>query len=333
MKIAISASHTVNATSNYGVCKQLGTLADSLVDQNHTVALFANFNSHTKARLFTEPRFKVPAEDESNYAAYAMITQSESFDILHSHNLAPLYLHKYAQAPICFSVMWGHYSQEELQLFKTFNMVHYIAQSEYIKNIYPDLNWAGVIYNAVNTKDFTPVAKPTGNYLLYLGRILENKGPHTLIQHAQKLGESVILAGQIEDQLYFDTQIKPFLNEKIQYLGEVGYENKISLLQNAKALVNAGEVREACSNTIIEALACGTPVIAVDAGSNKELVNHGITGFVSPKPSDLSVYITQLHTIDRAACQEEALRRFSGELFAKNHIDLYSKIIKNKKTT
>lgn len=327
MKIAISASHTVDATSNYGVCKQLGTLADSLVDQNHAVTLFAYSNSKTKATLFTEPRFTVPKEDEANYAAYQMMLQSTSFDILHSHNLIPLYLSATVKTPICFSIMWGHYTPEELKLFKTFNTVHYIAQSEYIRDIYPELNWAGVIYNAVNTNDFKPIANPTNDYLLYLGRILENKGPHTLVQHAQKLGESVIIAGQIEDQQYFDTQIKPFLSEKIRYIGEIGYAEKIKLLQNAKALVNAGLVKEACSNTIIEALACGTPVVAVDAGSNKELVHHGISGFISPTPEDLSTYLMQIHTIDRVACRKEAVERFSGELFAQNHTTLYKKII------
>lgn len=331
MKIAITSSQTIDKKSNYGMCKRIATLADSLVTSGHHVDVYAKFNSKTKANLFKIKDYYIPTEDDFRFSIYHLVNNSQKYDIIHATDFIPILLSKSCKCPVLYTFAWGDYSKKELTLFENFKNVFYIAQSHYIKNKYKHINWAGVIYTGVDTNYFKPTKIKKEDYFLFLGRITKEKGIHLAVKLMKKTNQKFIIAGQIEDDDFFKKEIKPYLSKKIKYIGEANYQEKLKYLQNAKALLMLGKINESCSNSILESLACGTPVIARDTGSNSELVTNNLTGFIFTRENQLENIIKKINLINRTNCRQEAINRFSDKLNALEHIKLYRKIIKNEK--
>jgi len=328
MKIAISSTNIIDKKSPYGMCKRLGTLADALVDLGHQVDIYAQFDSKTKAKVYKTNKYQIDISEQNKIASYYLITHSQNYDIINATNRLMVYLSDVSKCPMVLTIAYAEYARKQLTLLEEHSNIGYIAQSNFVKKLYPKLNWIAVIYNGVDTNYFKPCKNPTKDYLLFLGRIVENKGSHLAVQIAKKLNQRLIIAGQIEDQKYFDTKIKPFLSIKIKYIGALDYKNKIKYLQNALALIAPGKYKESCSNVIIESLACCTPVIAQNAGSNSELVDNGVTGFVGNTPIQLQNAIKQIHNIDRNKCRKETEKRFSAQVNVKQYVEAYKKMIK-----
>lgn len=179
------------------------------------------------------------------------------------------------------------------------------------RKAFPDLNYVGNAYNAVDTKEFTfsPIHK---NYLLYLGSIGKNKNPKDAILAAKQSGESLIIGGRIKDQKYYEKEIRPLIDgKKIRWVGEMGSAEVIALYQGAKAFLFPTMWEEPFGLVMIEAMACGTPVIAYPHGAVLEVVKNGVNGYLVNSVSEMADKIKHIDSIDRKACRAYVEEHFS----------------------
>jgi glycosyltransferase involved in cell wall biosynthesis len=169
-----------------------------------------------------------------------------------------------------------------------------------------------------------------------LGRICPEKGTHFGIAAARKVGLSLRIAGQVfgypEHVCYFEDQIRPALGEDVVYVGPVGSKEKVELLRSAKCLLVPSIAPETRSLAAMEALACGTPVIAMKSGALPEIVEHGRTGFLVTSVDAMSDAISRVDALDPMTCRRVAEERFSSERMAREYIDLYKRLIELKNT-
>lgn len=191
-----------------------------------------------------------------------------------------------------------------------------------------DLPWAGTIYNGVDTQEFTfsPTHK---DYLLFSGRIVPEKGAAEAVQVARKTGDKLVIAGLVfpKDKPSFDKHIKPFLNDKITYVGYVDREKLVPYYQGAKAMLMPIQWDEPFGMTMVEAMACGTPIIAFNRGSVPEIVKHNETGFVVDTIDHMAEAVKRIDSIDRRVCRNHVMGRFSIEKMTEQYAALFQKLI------
>ncbi|MDO8658831.1 MAG: glycosyltransferase family 4 protein [Candidatus Levybacteria bacterium] len=179
------------------------------------------------------------------------------------------------------------------------------------RKAFPDLNYKATIYNAVNTDKFSFSPKQD-NYLLYLGSIGKNKNPKDAILAARQAGEVLLIGGRIKDETYFKEEIAPYIDGKqIQWIGEKHPEEVITLYQRAKAFLFPIKWEEPFGLVMIEAMSCGTPVIAYNNGAVPEVVVDGLTGYVVDNDSQMVDAIKKIDAIDRLACRKHAEEHFT----------------------
>ncbi|HVX51529.1 MAG TPA: glycosyltransferase, partial [Chitinophagaceae bacterium] len=194
----------------------------------------------------------------------------------------------------------------------------------------PSLKYTATVYNGIDTSAFTFCAKPK-DYLLFFGRIHPEKGTLAAIQVAKQCGKKLLLAGLVQDTRYFETYIKPQLdNEHVIYLGNCGPEQRDELLGNARALLHLVNFDEPFGLSVAEAMCCGTPVIAFKRGAMPELIENAKTGFIVNTKEEAAASIEKLPGIDRSYCSQRAIRLFSGERMADDYIQVYNHILQQK---
>ncbi len=189
----------------------------------------------------------------------------------------------------------------------------------------PDEPWT-TVHNGVDVDFYQPSFDP-GKYLLYLGRISPKKGTHIAIEIAQRCGVPLLIAGNVSNELggleYFESTIKPRFGADIKWIGEVGDLAKRQLYQGALALLFPIQWEEPFGLVMAESLACGTPVIALNRGSVKEIVEHGATGFIGTSVNDLVSSVKNVGTIQRMECRASAVARFSENAMVARYVDVY----------
>jgi glycosyltransferase involved in cell wall biosynthesis len=188
---------------------------------------------------------------------------------------------------------------------------------------------ARVIHHGIDANDF-PVGNGKGDYLMFLGRLSPDKGAGRAIDVARKADVPLLLAGKMREPWerdYFEARVAPFLSEQIQYLGEVGHERKLELLADARALVFPIRWNEPFGLVMLEAQACGTPVLAFPEGAAPEVVDHGRTGFLCHDEDEMAEAVTKLDGIDRGACRTAVEGYFSTERMVREHIELYEDLL------
>ncbi len=192
---------------------------------------------------------------------------------------------------------------------------------------------AAVLHHGVDTDRFTFGPGDAG-YAVFLGRMNADKGVHTAVAAARAAGVPLRLAAKLSEpheQDYFDEQIGPILGDGIDYVGEVGGDDKTELLGGASCLLNPIDWSEPFGMVMIEALACGTPVVATHNGSAPEIVDHGRTGFLCDGEAELAEALSRCGTLDRAACRSDAVERFSVERMVAGHVALYEAVAKGER--
>jgi len=174
-----------------------------------------------------------------------------------------------------------------------------------------DLPWGATIYNGIDVDAFTP--GDGGDYLLYSGRIIPEKNVGDAVQAAIKTGQKLVIAGLLfhTDEPYFNEHVKPFLNDKIRYIGYVPREELARYYQNAKALLMPVQWDEPFGMNMAEAMACGTPVIGYRRGAIPEVIKHGVTGFVVDTVDQMADAIGKINTLNRRECRKRAAQLFS----------------------
>jgi len=188
---------------------------------------------------------------------------------------------------------------------------------------------SAVIHHGVRPEDF-PVGDGGGGYLLFLGRFSPDKGAREAVLAAKEAGITLLLAAKMRETgevEYFHDEVEPLLDESVRYVGEVGFEDKLALLGSARALVNPIQWPEPFGLVMIEALACGTPVLSFRAGAAPEIVDDGVTGFVCDSTSDLVTAVRHVGDLDRKACRKDVETRFSADRMVREHLELYERLL------
>lgn len=336
LKIAIVSKlwEETSPDSRGGTGSSFGLLVNGLVDKGHQVTLFATANSKTKAQNLISVRAKHYQGDYSEVHEYANIANAfrlaEDFDIIHcAVEQKSVMFGDLVETPSLHSIRYGEFFEHELELLKNYKNLNYVTNSKALKDELSFLNWQGVVHNGLSIDNFIRNEEP-GDYLLYLDRLSPQKGIDLAIQAAIKTKKKLIIAGRISatDSAYLDKKVYPFIdNDLIEYRGELVGREKKKLIAGAYCLLHPNSVFEACSNSILEALASNVPVIAYDQGSNRELIKDAKTGFIVNNLSQLVAAIKKIDTIKRSDCSRSIEKNFSLEKMLTAYEKIYYSLI------
>ncbi|WP_010544135.1 glycosyltransferase family 4 protein [Sphingomonas elodea] len=306
-------------------------LTEALVAKGVDVTLFATQDSVTTARLAgVVPRGyeEDPAIDAKvwEYAHQShLFARASEFDLI--HNQADFPAHAYApliDTPMVTTIH-GFSSERILPMYKPFEeRVHYVAISDADRR--PALRYAATIHHGIPLDDFAFDATGSED-LLFFGRMHPDKGAAEAIAVAQAAGRRLNLYGIVQDQGYFERDVQPHLDDHIVYHGPVGGEERIRALGHARALLHLINFDEPFGLSVIEAMACGTPVIAIRRGSMPELIDDGATGLLVRSAEEAVEAVDRVAAIDRADCRRAVEARFSVEAMADAYIALYRRIL------
>jgi len=337
MKIAILAPIAWRTPpEKYGPWEQVASnITEGLVEKGYDVTLFATANSITKAKLewacklpYEEDKENDPKVVECLHISHLM-EQAGRFDIIHNHfDFLPLSYSGLIKTPI-ITTIHGFSSPKIIPVYKKYNnSTSYVSISDSDRS--DELDYLATIYHGLDPNNFT-FRKEKENYLLYFGRIHPHKGAHAAIEIAKRAGFRLKIAGLIQDEGYFNSKIKPFIdNKNVEYLGNVGPETRDELLGGAKALLHPIFFEEPFGLSVLEAMMCGTPVIAFKRGSMPELITEGISGFLPINISEAILAIKTLDKIDPKICRDYAVKKFSLETMINNYIEAYRTVIQNR---
>ena len=314
-------------------------LIDELVKQGHEVTLFGTGDSETSANLRAITPKNVldsMATGESasyEYYANASVTDallaSEEFDVIHFHIGNPFIPMSLLSSTPSVHTLHTFLIQDDEWVLRRYPSVPVAAISNYqVRSIDRPIP---VIYNGCDFDAYEPGLEP-GKYLVFLGRMSYDKNPLDAIRVAKRLGMPILLAGKAQsakEEKYFQEQIVPLLdNEAVRYVGLVNHEQKNELLKNASALLFPVQWEEPFGLVMIEAMACGTPVVAHNLGSVAEVVDQGVTGYYTDSMEELDALVLEALKLDRSEVRARAQMRFSSQRMAADYLRLYESLRK-----
>jgi glycosyltransferase involved in cell wall biosynthesis len=252
--------------------------------------------------------------------------RASEFDLIHNQaDFVPLAFSRLVETPVVTTIH-GFSSERILPAFKAYeDRVHYVAISD--ADRHPDLRYAATIHHGIRLEDF-PFDPHGSEDLLFFGRIHPDKGAAEAIAAAGRAGRRLVMAGIVQDQAYYNAQVVPALDERsVIYRGPVGGAARTSALGSARALLHLINFDEPFGLSVVEALACGTPVIACNRGSMPELIDDGVTGFLVNSVDEAVNAIRRIGEIDRAACLAAVSARFTVDRMADRYLDLYRSLL------
>lgn len=317
----------------YGPWEQVASnIAEGLVEKGIDVTLFATGDSITKGKLaytceqpYSE-NTKIDVKVEECLHISHLFERTSEFDLIHNHyDFLPLTYSRLVQTPM-LTTIHGFSSPLIVPVYKKYNSTnHYVSISN--ANRHPDLQYAATIYNGIDTTAFNFVQQPD-DYLLFFGRIHPEKGTSEAIEVARQCGKKLIIAGLIQDEAYFNNHVLPAIDGKqVVYAGNCGPEGRNKLLGNATALLHLISFDEPFGLSVVEAMCCGTPVIAVNRGAMPELIQQGETGYLVHTIEEAVEAVEQLHHIKRSRCRQWATTMFSKERMTAEYLRVYENIL------
>lgn len=333
MKIAVLAPVAWRTPPrHYGPWEQMASnLTEGLVRAGLEVTLFATGDSLTAGKLdavigagYEENRDQDAKVVECLHISNLM-EKAGSFDLIHNHyDFLPLTYSGLIETPM-ITTIHGFSSEKIIPVYQKYNSRgHYVSISD--ANRHPALKYLKTVYNGIDPTGFEFNALPE-DYLLFFGRIHPDKGTAEAIQIAIQSNKRLIIAGIVQDQGYFNSQVAPFLNGDIEFIGAAGPEQRNQLLKQASALLHPINFEEPFGLSVAEAMICGTPVIAFNRGSMSELIKHQETGFLVADVEGAVEAVHKLDSILRKTCRDWALSQFSQEKMVKDYISLYHHIL------
>jgi glycosyltransferase involved in cell wall biosynthesis len=309
-------------------------LTEGLVDHGLDVTLFGTADSKTRAKLHaTFPHGYWHDEDMWPWELYEMlnlaaaIERASSFDVIHyeaAYYPMSLAFTRLSATPI---VQTLHHSPSaaELKLWAHYPEARYIAISKEQASLLSGFNVVGTVLHGIDTDRFT-FRERADDYLLFLGRFTEGKGPVQAIEIARRLGMRLILAAAEEP--YYHQHVKPLIDGKqIVYFGEADFNAKVRLFGGARALLYPIQAREPFGLVLAEAMACGTPVAALDRGAVREIVDDGVTGIVFENLDQMVDGLPRVFALDRTRVRQQAVARFGVERMVREYAAVYQKIV------
>ena len=254
----------------------------------------------------------------------------QDVDIVHDHTVfGPLYSERFPQLPVVTTIH-GPFNEELTDLYRIVaDRVPVICVSHDQRAMAPTVPVERVIHHGVDPAAF-PVGPGDGGYCLFLGRMAPEKGAHRAVHACRQAGVPLLMAAKMREpweRAYFEAEVKPYLTDDIRYLGEVPHEEKLELLAHAMALVNPIRWHEPFGLVMIEAMACGTPVLAFPEGAAPEIVEDGKTGYLCADEAAIADAIGQVGSLDRAVCRAAVEGYFSVERMVAEHAELYEQIL------
>ncbi|MCW1432506.1 glycosyltransferase family 4 protein [Novosphingobium sp. JCM 18896] len=313
-------------------------LTEALVSRGVDVTLFATKDSVTAAKLdavVPAAYCEDPAIDakvwEARHLAH-VFEQAREFDLIHNQADFPAHAFSGLVNTPLVTTIHGFSSDRILPMYKPFeNRIHFVAISN--ADRHPDLRYAATIHHGIPMDDF-PFDPVGAEDLLFFGRIHPDKGVREAIEVARQVKRRLHLYGIIQDEDYFRREVVPWVDgEKIIYHGPVGGEARVNALGRAYAMLHLINFDEPFGLSVIEAMACGTPVIAMNRGSMPELIEHGVTGFLVHDLEDAGHALAQVTSLDRNRIRHRIAQRFSIDRMASEYIDLYEAIISGRTAT
>jgi glycosyltransferase involved in cell wall biosynthesis len=307
-------------------------LCEGLVDLGIDVTLFATGDSITRGKLdyvCPAPYEEDPAIDpkvwECLHIAH-LFERAGEFDLIHNnYDFLPLTYSDLVQTPVVTTIH-GFSSPKILPVFQRYAPTnHYVAISN--ADRHPLLDYIATVYHGIDLESF-PFVSEAGGYLLYYGRIHPDKGTVEAIEIARIFGMPLVIAGIIQDRRYFEEEVTPRLERgRVEYIGSVGPDRRGGLLGNAYALLHPISFAEPFGLSVVEAMACGTPVVAFSRGSMPEIVLHGETGFLVSNVIEAAAALDRLPTLNRQDCRRWVEQRFSRERMVQDYLTVYRQIL------
>lgn len=306
-------------------------LTEALVARGVDVTLFATRDSLTAGTLdgvVPAPYSEDPSVDakvwEFRHLAH-LFAQADLFDLIHNQADFPAHAFSELVDTPMVTTIHGFSSDRILPMYEPYqDRVHYVAISA--ADRHPRLRYAATIHHGIRTDEFD-FDSTGGDNLLFFGRIHPDKGVKEAIDAARASGRALDLYGIVQDQGYHDREVAPALGLDIRYHGPVGGEARVRALGAARALLHLINFDEPFGLSVVEAMACGTPVIAYRRGSMTELIEHGVTGFLVDSPAEALTAIDHAADLDRGAVRRSAVERFGVDRMAEEYLALYRRIL------
>jgi glycosyltransferase involved in cell wall biosynthesis len=310
------------------------TLVEGLVRRGHDVTLIAAGANHTRAG-FVQTFAEAQGEGSSDEATVEVIHAARAAaaiedlepDVVHDHSRTAPLTSNGRRSPTLVTVhaaLAGPESQRDL--FEALGRwVSLIALSKAHRASAPDLHWAGHVYNGIEVERY-PLRERKDDYVVFLGRLSPYKGVHLAIDAGRAAGRPVVVAGNWTipgEDLYFEEQVRPRLGPRVDWVGEVHGETKAELLANAACLLFPVQWSEPFGLVMLEAMACGTPVVALRAGAVPEVVVDGETGVLCDRPDELAAGIDAAVGLDAQRCRDHVMRNFSTARMVANYEATY----------
>ncbi|MGC8753573.1 MAG: glycosyltransferase family 4 protein [Thermosulfidibacteraceae bacterium] len=320
-----------------GTERVVSYLTEELVKMGHEVVLFASGDSETRAKLISicprALRLDKSCKDSLVWHLYMIeevIKRAKFFDIIHFHIE---YLHLPLSTRYKFQFLTTLHGRldlpEYIPFFEKFKDYPFISISNSQRKPLPFLNWKATVYHGL-PENLYKFHHSHGKYLAFLGRISPEKRPDRAIEIAEKYGMKLIIAAKVDkaDEVYFKEVIKPMLKSPwVEFIGEIGENEKNEFLGNAYALLFPIDWPEPFGLVMIEALACGTPVVAWNLGSVPEIIENGKTGFIVESIEDAVKALDKIKDLDRSYCRKSFERKFTARRMAEDYIRVYNELL------
>lgn len=310
-------------------------LTEGLVAAGHDVTLFATADSITTARLhatapggWSEDPTIEPKVAECLHIA-SVFERADEFDVIHNgFDFLPLTYSDLVSTPVVTTIH-GFSSDRIVPVYQRYDdSTAYVSISD--ADRHPSLHYAATIHHGIDVDGFAVHPGP-GEHLLFFGRIHPDKGTAHAIEVARRCGRRLDIAGIIQDEDYFREQVAPHVDgERVRYIGAVDASGRAEVLGGAHALLHLIDFDEPFGYSVVEAMACGTPVIANARGSMHELIDDGVTGFLVDDVDSAVAAVAAAGALDRAGIAERAGQRFTISTMVDKYVDVYRDVIGGK---
>jgi glycosyltransferase involved in cell wall biosynthesis len=310
-------------------------LTEGLVAWGVDVTLFATGDSLTAARLVSvvergwseDPGLDTKVAECLHIAA--AFERAGEFDLIHnSFDFLPLTYSGLVSTPV-LTTIHGFSSPSIVPVYEKYNCRSaYVAISD--ADRHPSLDYLATIHHGIDTGAFHLHPAP-GGYLLFFGRIHPDKGAAEAIEVAAEAGMPLVLAGIVQDQAYFDARVAPHIDgERVRFLGAVGPDERAEILGEAAALLHLIGFDEPFGLSVVEAMACGTPVIAFRRGSMPEVIDEGRTGFLVDTTEQAVAAVGLSRNVDRQAIRDVAVARFGVDRMVDEYLAAYRQLLDDR---
>jgi glycosyltransferase involved in cell wall biosynthesis len=318
----------------YGAWETVASnITEGLVSRGWDVTLFATRDSVTKAHLraVVDRGYEEDPAIDPKVAEYLHISEvfehAAEFDLIHSHyDFMALAYTRLVKTPV-LTTIHGFSSPKVMPVYEKYRDGYFVSISN--SDRAPGLNYVATVYNGIDLSLY-PLKEHGGDHLIFLGRIHPDKGVHLAIEVARRSGLPLLIAGIIQNRTYFREQVEPHLDQAIRYLGPVDVPGKNALFAQARALLHLNTIPERFGLVLAEANAAGVPVIAMDLGSCREVIEDGRTGFLVNNVDEAVRSLNRLSEIDRAACRRRVQEFFSIETMVAAYERVYQTIFERE---